>query len=747
MNEANITIKNSYGIGDLVHKFVFDGNVTYPRQNTHIVYAQNGVMKSSFAKTLNDYSKGMKIKDHIFDTAGDCTIDDGKTLLDPSRVFSVASFDNGEFESQRLGNLLVSKELQEEYQALMDKFKVAYFDLMEKIKAVTKQSGAVTHDSILEQICSQYGENVPRTPYGLIGLIESNRTEIEKSPDLIQKTRLAIAGSKDAIKFAEDNQGVISELMEIFDELKKSASFVRGRFDTGNANNLVDAVGKSGFLEVDHELVLLNNITKKPESVKSLDELKDKLKTDVDRILEKKPALKSKFTKMMKDLSTASRIEFRKMLEDPDTKDIILLMNVPTIYLRKVWHGYLKGCLEEADELIRVQAEIKADVERIIEAANGERTEWDDVRKKFNKRFRNLPYEIDIENKASVILEGIEAPRPVITYKRKGSSKKFKTPSEREGIARLLSTGERKALYLLNVMFEIEATQKDSEPCLIVLDDIVDSFDYKNKYAFLEYIYDVATYYSNIRLIVLTHNYDFFRLLQSRLFGDAYREKTWFALSDEGKVELKRAEYFNLFSTMRSQAHKDKRVWLAMIPFARNLNEYKTDDLSKSTNYQLLTHCLHDLDSNPVVKDIRNAINDEIGVDKSPFTDTDNFHDLLLSEADSLIGEKVDDINLHYNLLMAMATRIQAERYMKSKLTTKQIDEAKNSHSVFTRKLYGILKDEGKEDVAVMELLDEVNIITPEHIHVNSFMYEPLLDIAFDEVKELYVEVSKLLNP
>lgn len=744
MDKADIKIKHGYGIGSLEHSFIFDGNAKYPRQNTHIVYAQNGVMKSSFAKTLNDYSKGLKIKDHIFDTDGLCEINDGAATIEPERIFSVASFDNGEFESQRLGNLLVSTRLQEEYQNLMDKFKVAYFELMQKIKEVSGVSSKDDYDSILDQICGQYGENVPRTPYGLINILISNRIEIEKRPDFIQKTRITVSGGKDAIKFAQDNKGVIKELMEIYEEIKKTASFVRGKFDSGNAGKLVDVVTKTGFLDVEHELVLLNKSTGKPEAVRSVDDLKDKLATDIDKILAQKPALKTKFNKMIKDLSTDTRTEFKKMLEDTETKDIILLMNNPTLYVRILWEGYLKACLVEADELIRVQAEIKGEVERITEEAKLERTDWDDVVRKFNKRFRNLPYEIGIENKASVILEGVEAPRPVITYKRGVTTKNFKTPKEREGIARLLSTGERKALYLLNVMFEIEATQKDKKPCLIVLDDVVDSFDYKNKYAFLEYIYDVSTNYSNIRLITLTHNYDFFRLLQSRLFGDKYRERAWFARSDDGNVKLEKAEYFRLFTTMRSRAQTDETIWLAMIPFARNLNEYRCDDVSTSANYELLTNCLHDQDVHPSVKDIRDVLQDEIGITKSPFKDTDTFHDILISAADKLLGEKVTEINLHYNLVFAMAARIYAERYMKSKLPASSVDEAKASKSVFTRKLYELLVDGEIDTEENLEKLDEVNLVTPEHIHVNAFMYEPLLDISFDEVKELYVSIKEL---
>ena len=41
-------------------------------------------------------------------------------------------------------------------------------------------------------------------------------------------------------------------------------------------------------------------------------------------------------------------------------------------------------------------------------------------------------------------------------------------------------------------------------------------------------------------------------------------------------------------------------------------------------------------------------------------------------------------------------------------------------------------------------ILNEVCIMTPEHIHINSFMYEPLLDMDITELLGLYRRVKTL---
>jgi len=44
-----------------------------------------------------------------------------------------------------------------------------------------------------------------------------------------------------------------------------------------------------------------------------------------------------------------------------------------------------------------------------------------------------------------------------------------------------------------------------------------------------------------------------------------------------------------------------------------------------------------------------------------------------------------------------------------------------------------------------IKLLEEVNIMTPENIHLNSFMYEPILDMSPDNLKSLYIELKRVL--
>ena len=45
-----------------------------------------------------------------------------------------------------------------------------------------------------------------------------------------------------------------------------------------------------------------------------------------------------------------------------------------------------------------------------------------------------------------------------------------------------------------------------------------------------------------------------------------------------------------------------------------------------------------------------------------------------------------------------------------------------------------------------IEILGKVVLMTPENIHINSFMYEPIIDMSGEHLKNLYNQ-AKELNP
>jgi hypothetical protein len=49
-----------------------------------------------------------------------------------------------------------------------------------------------------------------------------------------------------------------------------------------------------------------------------------------------------------------------------------------------------------------------------------------------------------------------------------------------------------------------------------------------------------------------------------------------------------------------------------------------------------------------------------------------------------------------------------------------------------------------KGDLKSIEVLQRILLMTPENLHLNSFMYEPILDISDGHLRKLYEDVVAL---
>ena len=131
---------------------------------------------------------------------------------------------------------------------------------------------------------------------------------------------------------------------------------------------------------------------------------------------------------------------------------------------------------------------------------------WTKAVQLFNDRFENMPFTLSVANQTQAAL-GKEKARLKFTFTDSTDTVEW-SRSE----IRTLSQGEKRALYLLNFIFEVEARKLINQETLFIIDDVADSFDYKNKHAIVQYLKDLSNT-PNFHQIILTHNFDFFRTL------------------------------------------------------------------------------------------------------------------------------------------------------------------------------------------------------------------------------------------
>ncbi len=153
--------------------------------------------------------------------------------------------------------------------------------------------------------------------------------------------------------------------------------------------------------------------------------------------------------------------------------------------------------------------------EIIFAEAEKQETQWERVIDIFNRRF-NVPFTLHINNKIDVMIGSARIMELGFTYDDGEDS----TEIQRDELLNYLSSGEKKAFYILNVIFEVERRIKDQQETLVIVDDLADSFDYQNKYAIVEYLRDISSE-GVFKQIILAHNFDFMRTIQSRFVSYA----------------------------------------------------------------------------------------------------------------------------------------------------------------------------------------------------------------------------------
>src|SRR5690606_13146257 len=143
--------------------------------------------------------------------------------------------------------------------------------------------------------------------------------------------------------------------------------------------------------------------------------------------------------------------------------------------------------------------------------AKREFTIWEEIIRTFNERFY-VPFEIKLVNQEDVILKE-ETANLEFDYQ---DANQAPVRKDKSSLLSILSKGEQRAFYILQFLFDIESRKQPNQKTLLVLDDIADSFDYKNKYAIIEYIKELHLN-SGFKLIILIYKFDFDRTVSSRL--------------------------------------------------------------------------------------------------------------------------------------------------------------------------------------------------------------------------------------
>ena len=119
----------------------------------------------------------------------------------------------------------------------------------------------------------------------------------------------------------------------------------------------------------------------------------------------------------------------------------------------------------------------------------------------------------------------------------------------------------------------------------------------------------------------------------------------------------------------------------------------------------------------------------------------EGYYETLIRIAEQCVHNTSNEVILEDKLIISLAIRLLAESFLKCVIEAhgQQCGDASKDQ---TREWFNLARPYLTPEAEA--IIDEVNLITPENIHVNSFMFEPLIDVSDWALKNLYNEVSHL---
>lgn len=99
--------------------------------------------------------------------------------------------------------------------------------------------------------------------------------------------------------------------------------------------------------------------------------------------------------------------------------------------------------------------------------------------------------------------------------------------------------------------------------------------------------------------------------------------------------------------------------------------------------------------------------------------------DVIYELADEIAQEDDEQAELESKIILSIAIRLKAETFMIGKINNQLFVDEINKNQ--TMKLLKRYRDDFPQERDLIAIMEQVNLMTPENIHLNSFMYEPIL--------------------
>lgn len=696
-------VENAFGIKSL-HLNLENDKKMYQE----LIYSKNGSFKTSFSNTLYNLSNGTL--ENVFDR-----------LTDEKAILDISILENGK-EIKNFDNRFVvfSREIYEQHSKLLsdysseletltiDKKNSEYINelLTEETIEIKLQidnylKGIGLNFEILLDMFSNLEDGYLDRIIQLLNTIINHEAQ-DISEINIKKIYQKAYDIVDQSEF----QSKISNYIQVL-ENKINAQLFDKNFNENNCLQFINNVDKAKYLSETKS----RGLFLKDKVYYDIDEVKKIFEEEIKKI-SKDPEIIEQSKEITKLMGTVKESEF---LKESIQKNPLLVKQL-SAGRKNILLSYLKSSSIDYNYWLEVVKKAKKELNNVLKIAQDKQTNFERAIEIYKNRFHPI-FDIKIVNKAESML-GIKT--PTITFYH---NRYCEIPVSETKLSQILSSGEKTTLNILKFIVEYENCKKYHP--FIILDDIVETFDYSNRYAFMEYINDLVNL--DVPTIVMTHNFEFYRTVSKRI---PKLRKSVASANSNGVVDI---QTNNRINKNMENVLKCSNIYdfFCAIPYLREIKTILLEDT------KTLDSCLHykENTSKLQIKDIllqfpSNAIK-SLKIDEN-----DIYMEKLFEIADNLSG--FDDFDIVKKTILSLSCRLLIER----KIIANNFNLLTNINTNQTAQLLDLYGE--KLFPNVKKYLEAVQLSTPEFIHANAFMYEPLIDINGKYLFELYNQIKKI---
>ena len=703
----NININNAYGIKSL--------NIDFNKKNNSIIYARNGTGKTSFSKALVDSNSKVNKKNKITKKNTFITVTpnnfeflffgqlSNKTIKDYNFGIDI-------FNPLQCSNFNVEKFYSE-------------IDTLKKMETIKLFLSSKNYDFNLEDLFNILNTK-PEKFLSIQNIVSENDYNdiINKYSNVFSKDWEDLIKS-DKYKFILDYNKQYSKFVDECTMLDKFTSIMTIQ-ETVNSE-----VIKKLFESFNVTSKKSNNLYSSSEDfINAINEEKEKIRFEID---------KYKKNYQLDKIFNQDKYEF---LENNNffTNNIT---NIDIFLLLKEFINY--------KELKKIETELKSiqlDLEKYKDMYS-KNTE------NFEEEWKKIEIEYKLIFKNSITVELIKEKSYILTNPVYRASFKLVNINggieiDNRNVESTLSESEKRCIYIFDMLFKIENCKKDNkqEKVILLFDDIIDSFDLKNKHGIIYYLKKFEN--SGFKSIILTHNFSFFKLLYNKL-----RYKDSFIMAhNKGDIVLNKYNCFDNIQIEWSNKNKiinDVRYTIGLIAAAR----VKTED-SKEESYDFFTKCLHikknthDIKINDIIKNIKNKFK-HLDDKKFIYDNDDKYLKVLYDICENIEYDKkyeqdyITEEHLDKTCL-AIGIRLKLEEKIIKWLLNND-DKSKNKiekvSSNQTKELIVLYNDLIKEKSQIIFY----EILSSDLIHDSGLNYEYTFGYSLNYFKSAYDDLNKLV--